>query len=207
MIDHFLKNELRFHSRNERRARVFKIPDSQGCEESDQFPPFSRDSQKMSYTPFGLQGLMSSPTSPSGESRFIMAGGGMTSIPDAFAALHQLYANGGTYHGSRIASERGVATMHTRQDEFELLTAAPYGNDYGLAFFPDRLDGKGQAQLITHPGLFGTTTWLDKYRELMGVLFVQSNFLRILSLVRYQPRMSLCAPTGSRGSASKEAEG
>ena len=37
---------------------------------------------------------------------------------------------------------------------------------------------------MTHPGLFGTTPWLDKDHELVGVLFVQSNFLRVMSLVR-----------------------
>jgi CubicO group peptidase (beta-lactamase class C family) len=136
------------------------------------------------YTPFGLQEIHSSPTLPSGESRFIMAGGGMTSTLDDFAAFYQLHANGGTYHGRRILSERAVATMHTRQGKLELLMAGPYGNDYGLAFFVDRLDDQEQARLITHPGLFGTTPWLDKDRELIGVLFVQSNFLRILSLVR-----------------------
>ena len=52
--------------------------------------------------------------------------------------------------------------MHTRQAKLELLMAGPYGNDYGLAFFLDRLDDKGQARLITHPGLFGTTPWLDQ---------------------------------------------
>ena len=33
--------------------------------------------------------------------------------------------------------------MHTRQAKLELLMAGPYGNDYGLAFFLDRLDDRG----------------------------------------------------------------
>jgi hypothetical protein len=61
--------------------------------------------------------------------------------------------------------------------------AGPYGKDYGLAFFLDRLDERGQARSITHPGLFGTTPWLDQDCELVGVLSVQSNFLRVMSLV------------------------
>ncbi len=136
------------------------------------------------YTPIGLRALNASPTLPNGESRFIMAGGGMTSTLDDFAAFYLLHANGGTYRGHRILSEQAVATMHTRQAKLELLMAGPYGNDYGLAFFLDRLDERGQARLITHPGLFGTTPWLDKDRELIGVLFVQSNFLKVMSLVR-----------------------
>jgi CubicO group peptidase (beta-lactamase class C family) len=135
------------------------------------------------YTPFGLQALSSRPTLSNGESRFIMAGGGMTSTLDDFAAFYQMHLNGGTYRDRRILSEQAVATMHTRQAKLELLMAGPYGNDYGLAFFLDRLDEKGEARVITHPGLFGTTPWFDKDRELVGILFVQSNFLRVTSLV------------------------
>ncbi len=154
------------------------------------------------YTPFGLQAVQSSPTLPNGESRFIMAGGGMTSTLDDFAVFYQMHANGGTYHGRRVLSERGVATMHTRQGRLDLLMAGPYGNDYGLAFFLDRLDDKGQARMITHPGLFGTTPWLDKDREVVGVLFVQSNFLRILTLVRdLQAKVREMIPTAKSSSS------
>jgi hypothetical protein len=62
-----------------------------------------------------------------------------------FAAFYQMHANGGTFHGRRILSEQAIATMHTRQAKLELLMAGPYGNDYGLAFFLDRLDDKGHA--------------------------------------------------------------
>jgi CubicO group peptidase (beta-lactamase class C family) len=136
------------------------------------------------YTPFGLQALGARSTLPNGESRFIMAGGGMTSTLDDFAAFYQMHLNDGTYRDRRILSEPSAAAMHTRQAKLELLMAGPYGNEYGLAFFLDRLDGRGEARAITHPGLFGTTPWLDKDRELVGILFVQSNFLRIMSLVR-----------------------
>jgi CubicO group peptidase (beta-lactamase class C family) len=136
------------------------------------------------YTPFGLPALSPLPTLKNGESRFIMAGGGMTSTLNDFAAFYQMHANGGTYHGHRILSEQAVAMMHTRQAKLELLMAGPYGNDYGLAFFLDQLDNSGRAHSITHPGLFGTTPWLDEDRGLIGVLFVQSNFLRVMTLVR-----------------------
>jgi CubicO group peptidase (beta-lactamase class C family) len=86
------------------------------------------------YTPIGLQALNASPTLANGESRFIMAGGGMTSTLDDFAAFYQMHSNGGTYRGRRILSEQAVATMHTRQAKLESLMAGPYGNDYRLAF-------------------------------------------------------------------------
>jgi CubicO group peptidase (beta-lactamase class C family) len=64
-----------------------------------------------------------------------------------------------------------------------LPTLGPYGGDYGLAFFLDRLDAAGRARVVGHAGLFGTTPWLDEDRELVGVILVQSNFLRVMPLV------------------------
>ena len=56
--------------------------------------------------------------------------------------------------------------MHTRQAKLELLMAGPYGNDYGLAFFLDRLDERGvlmqlhtQDSLEPPPGSTKTVTW------------------------------------------------
>ncbi len=136
------------------------------------------------YVPFGLAALRPGPKLPSGESRFILAGGGMTSTLDDFAAFYQMHLNGGTYHGRRILSEKSAALMQTRQGRLDLLMAGPYGNHYGLAFFLDRLDADGRAHFATHPGFFGTNPWLDRDRQLVGVLFVQSNFLRIIPTVR-----------------------
>ncbi len=166
-------------------ARVAEVAAKQPFEELSRtvlFEPMGMNHTR--YTPFGLQALSPRSTLPDGESRFIMAGGGMSSTLDDFAAFYQMHANGGTYLGRRILSGQAIATMHTRQAKLELLMAGPYGNDYGLAFFLDRLDDTGRARAITHPGLFGTTPWLDEDRELVGVLFVQSNFLRVMSLVR-----------------------
>jgi CubicO group peptidase (beta-lactamase class C family) len=166
-------------------ARVAEVAAKQPFEELSQaqlLGPMEMNNTR--YTPLGFQAFSLKPTLSNGDSRFIMAGGGMTSTLDDFAAFYQMHANGGTYCGRRILSEQAVATMHTRQAKLELLMAGPYGNDYGLAFFLDRLDDKGHARTITHPGLFGTTPWLDKDYELVGVLFVQFNFLRVMSLVR-----------------------
>jgi D-alanyl-D-alanine-carboxypeptidase/D-alanyl-D-alanine-endopeptidase len=135
------------------------------------------------YIPLGIGALGSKPTLKNGESRFIMAGGGVTSTLDDFAAFYQLHANGGTYNGRRILSERAVREMHTRQGKIELLMSGPYGKDYGLAFFLDRMDKTGYAHTITHPGLFGTAPWLDKDRQVVGVFLVQSNFIRVTPLV------------------------
>ena len=135
------------------------------------------------YTPFGLQALASGPTLPDGESRFIMAGGGMTSTLDDFGAFYQMQLNQGTYSGHRILSAKEWRRCIPDRPS-SMLMAGPCGNDYGLAFFLDRLDENGEARVITHPGLFGTTPWLDKDHDLVGVLFVQSNFIRIMTLVR-----------------------
>jgi CubicO group peptidase (beta-lactamase class C family) len=150
------------------------------------------------YMPFGLQALSTRSTLASGESRFIMAGGGMSSTLDDFAAFYQMHLNGGTYRGRRILSGQSAKAMHTRQAKLELLMAGPYGNDYGVSFFLDRFDDNGEAKVITHPGLFGTTPWYDRDRELVGVFFVQSNFLRIMTLLRdVQAKVRTIVPASS----------
>jgi CubicO group peptidase (beta-lactamase class C family) len=182
-------------------ARVAEVAAKRSFEELSQtelFEPMGMNNTR--YTAFGLQALNPKPTLANGESRMIMAGGGMSSTLDDFAAFYQMHANGGTYRGRRVLSDKAVATMHARQAKLELLMAGPYGNDYGLSFFLDRLDDNGQARAITHPGLFGTTPWLDKDRELVGVFFVQSNFLRIMSLVRrIQDKVAEMVPMSDGG--------
>ena len=135
------------------------------------------------YVAFGAQALRATPTLPDGQSRFIMAGGGMTSTLDDFAAFYQMHLNGGTYRDRRILSNRAVAEMHTRQGKLDVLMSGPYGKDYGLAFFLDRLDDRGRGHVVSHPGYFGTTPWLDDDRELVAILMIQSNFLRIIPFV------------------------
>jgi CubicO group peptidase (beta-lactamase class C family) len=134
------------------------------------------------YVPMGAGAFASKPALPNGESRYIMAGGGLTSTLDDFAAFYQMHLNGGTYRGRRVLSEKAVVAMHTRQIKL-LPMSGPYGKDYGLAFFLDRLDPEGRARVVGHAGMFGTTPWLDKDRDLVGVLLVQSNFLRVMPLV------------------------
>ena len=103
-------------------ARVAEIAAKQPFEELSRnmlFEPMGMKDTR--YTLFGLQALSPRPTLPNGESRFIMAGGGMTSTLDDFAAFYQMHANGGTYRGRCILSEQSVTMMHTRQAKLELL--------------------------------------------------------------------------------------
>lgn len=151
------------------------------------------------YVPFGLQALRPGPKRANGESRFIMAGGGMTSTLDDFAAFYQMHLNRGTYRGRRILSEKSAAEMRTRQGRLDLMMSGPYGDHYGLAFFLDRLDADGLGHVATHPGFFGTNPWLDADRELVGILFVQSNFLRIIPTVRrLQETLRRAVPPGRK---------
>ena len=149
------------------------------------------------YVPIGLPALRPGPRRPDGESRFILAGGGMTSTLDDFAAFYQMHLNGGIYAGRRILSERSAAEMRTRQGRLDLMMSGPYGNHYGLAFFLDRIDADGRGHFATHPGFFGTNPWLDADRDLVGILMVQSNFLRVLPVVRRlqdRVRQAIVAP-------------
>lgn len=155
-----------------------------------------RDSR---FVGVGLQALSTRATLPRGESRFIMAGGGMNSTLDDFAAFYQMHLNDGAYGGKHILSAPAIRAMHTRQTNLGLVMSGPYGNDYGLAFFLDRLDEKKEGRTVSHPGLFGTTPWLDKERDLVGVFIVQSNFLRVMVLLRsVQAKARAMVPVSER---------
>jgi CubicO group peptidase (beta-lactamase class C family) len=152
------------------------------------------------YIAYGMAALRAGPRLPDGQSRFIMAGGGMTSTLDDFAAFYQMHLNGGTYRGRRILSGRSAAEMRTRQGRLDLLMAGPYGNHYGLGFFLDRLDAEGRGRVVTHPGFFGTNPWLDRDHDLVGVVFVQSIFLRVIPTVRrLQETLHAALPAGKAG--------
>jgi CubicO group peptidase (beta-lactamase class C family) len=166
-------------------ARVAEVAVKQPFEDlvrAELFEPLGMKDSR--FLGIGLQALSTQPTLPSGESRFIMAGGGMSSTLDDFAAFYQMNANGGSYRGKQILSGDAVKMMHTRQTGVGLVVPLPYGNDYGLSFFLDRLDAKNEGRVVSHPGLFGTTPWLDKDRDLVGVFLVQSNFVRVMVLLR-----------------------
>ena len=166
-------------------ARVAEVAAKQPFEDlvrAELFEPLGMKDSR--FLGIGLQALSTQATLPSGESRFIMAGGGMSSTLDDFAAFYQMNANGGSYRGKQILSGDAVRMMHTRQTGVGLVIPLPYGNDYGLSFFLDRLDTKNEGRVVSHPGLFGTTPWLDKDRDLVGVFLVQSNFVRVMGLLR-----------------------
>jgi CubicO group peptidase (beta-lactamase class C family) len=166
-------------------ARVAEVAAKQPFEDfirSELLEPLGMKDSR--FVGVGLQALSTRPTLPNGESRFIMAGGGMSSTLDDFAAFYQMHLNDGEYRGKHILSAQATRAMHTRQTDLGLLMSGPYGNDYGLAFFLDRLDQKQVGRTVSHTGLFGTTPWLDKERDLVGVFIVQSNFLRVMALLR-----------------------
>ncbi len=167
-------------------ARVAEVAGGKPFEElvqAELFEPLGM--KKTRFTPLGA-GVFGGPRLKNGESRFIIAGGGMVSTLDDFAAFYEMFSAGGIYRGQRILSLESVNTMCTRQTSLNLRlgSATPVGADYGLAFFLSRLDDQQRAHVITHPGLFGATPWLDLDRELVGVLFVQSNFMRVIPLVQ-----------------------
>ena len=88
-------------------ARVAEVAAKQPFEELSRsllFEPIGMNDTR--YTPFGFQALSPRPTLSNGESRFIMAGGGMTSTLDDFAAFYQMHANSGTYRGAASCPRR-----------------------------------------------------------------------------------------------------
>src|SRR5262249_53515768 len=81
-------------------ARVAEVAAQRPFEElvrTELLGPLGMDDTR--YVSFGVQALRPGPTLADGQSRFIMAGGGMTATLDDFAAFYQMHLNGGTYRG------------------------------------------------------------------------------------------------------------
>jgi CubicO group peptidase (beta-lactamase class C family) len=104
---------------------------------------------------------------PDPNRRLILASGGLYSSLNDLAVFLQMHLNDGVYGSARILTPAAVAEMQKVQ-------TADTKVRYGLGWFIDRSAGLGDAQSISHPGLFGSMIWIDKDRELIGVFLTTS---------------------------------
>lgn len=101
---------------------------------------------------------------------FVRASGGMISTAMDYAALCQMYLNGGVYDGVRIISEETVKTMTS---PFFLAGGGAEPDrgvriDYGYGW---RVDQDGT---FSHTGSDGTGAWVDPNHNLIVLVFTQT---------------------------------
>ena len=108
----------------------------------------------------------------------MLAGGAVSTLHD-YSRFLTIIANGGTFEGKRILSEKALAEMESDQVGTAKVKPAEFverarGNKhtgiYGLGMWREELDEKGAATLISSPSWAGTYPWIDKKNDVRGVI-------------------------------------
>ena len=99
-------------------------------------------------------------------------GGGLYSTAKDMAAFLLMHQNGGIFGSKRILSAEAVAEMQKHQIGVAELGRVPRieMRSYGLGWIREKLNAQGAALLVSHMGAYGTIAWVDKQRDLIGIL-------------------------------------
>ncbi len=115
--------------------------------------------------------------------------GGAQSTADEYGAVLELLLQGGTRQGVRLLSAATVDAMFQDQSGGAPLVHSPYAllpgreaSRPGLGVWLDRTDGQGGGVEAVCQGTFGFTAWMDRERNLAGVLLVRGELKRIVPL-------------------------
>jgi CubicO group peptidase (beta-lactamase class C family) len=115
--------------------------------------------------------------------------GGAQSTAGEYGKVLDLLLQGGETAGVRVLSPASVDAMFQDQSGGVPLVQSPYAlvsgreaSRPGLGLWLDRTDGHGQGVEAVCQGTFGFTAWMDRERQLGGVLLVRSDLRRIVPL-------------------------
>ncbi len=118
---------------------------------------------------------------PVGSTRLTVSpSGGLFSTASDTLRFYQFIANGGTWNGKRLLSEKSVKEM-TRTQSGEIETGFVEGMSWGLGFAvvkaPQLRSSMFSKGTFGHGGAHGTHAWADPINGLIYILFMQrSNF-------------------------------
>jgi CubicO group peptidase (beta-lactamase class C family) len=117
-----------------------------------------------------------------------VAGGAQSSAGD-YGKVLDLLLQGGETAGVRLLSPASVEAMFQDQSGGAPLVLSPYAlfsgreaSRPGLGLWLDRTDGHGHGLEAVCQGTFGFTAWMDRERQLGGVLLVRSDLRRVVPL-------------------------
>jgi CubicO group peptidase (beta-lactamase class C family) len=115
--------------------------------------------------------------------------GGAQSAAGEYGKVLQLLLQGGEADGVRLLKGATVDAMFQDQSGGAPLVLSPYAlvsgreaSRPGLGLWLDRTDGHGHGLEAICQGTFGFTAWMDRERQLGGVLLVRSDFRRVVPL-------------------------
>jgi CubicO group peptidase (beta-lactamase class C family) len=104
------------------------------------------------------------------------SGGGYSSAADYMNFLAMIL-NKGLFEGKRILSEEAIREMQKMQTGRAVIKYVPQvaeGFDYGLGEWILAKDSKGDATVVSSPGLFGTFPYVDICRGYACIFFVKT---------------------------------
>jgi len=127
--------------------------------------------------------------------------GGAQSTAEEYARVLEVLLRGGEGPHGRLLSAASVDAMFSDQSGGAPLVLSPYalytGREAtrpGFGFWLDRTDGHGAGLEAVCQGAYGFTAWVDRERNLYGVLLVKSDLRRIVPVeqdVRAQFRRAI----------------
>jgi CubicO group peptidase (beta-lactamase class C family) len=139
---------------------------------------FEDSFERLLARPLGLAHTRFTPVDP-GPGHSPMLGGGARSSARDYARFLAMIAGGGRFDGKQILSESSVEEMQRDQvgdakvepGEFvERVRGTRHGGVYGLGLWRERVDGAGRAVQVSSPSWAGSYPWVDKQRDVYGVL-------------------------------------
>jgi CubicO group peptidase (beta-lactamase class C family)/pimeloyl-ACP methyl ester carboxylesterase len=108
----------------------------------------------------------------------MVAGGAVSSLHD-YSRFLTMVADGGVFRGKPILSEKSIGQMqadqvgraHVKREEFvERVRGKTHAGIYGLGMWREEVDASGKAVLMSSPSWAGTYPWIDKTRDIRGLI-------------------------------------
>jgi len=103
--------------------------------------------------------------------------GGAKSTANDYMNFLSMILNKGMFEGKRFLSEESIAEMNKIQTKDAVVKYTPVvarGYPYGLGCWIQEMDGRGNATVISSPGLFGTWPVVDYCRGYASIIFVKT---------------------------------
>lgn len=113
-----------------------------------------------------------------------VGGGGRTNA-ESYARLLRLHLAGGALEQRRVLSPELVASMHEPSGaRFSNSVPGMRAQGYGMGWWLDTLNTRGQALIVSCPGAWGAYPWLDRSRQYAAFLLIRSSLFVGASLQR-----------------------
>lgn len=103
--------------------------------------------------------------------------GGMYSTAGDYMKLLLMWQAHGKAAGRRLLDSATLTEMDRDQTVGTRVLSSPLpGAGYGIGHWVEAKDAQGHSTLVSSPGAFGFTPWLDLRRDIAGVLLVYGDF-------------------------------